>query len=124
MEKFNENCPNCGNEMMVRQLACATCGIKVEGELRLPNLVKLLPEEREFIELFVVSGGSLKDVGQILGISYPTIRAKLDRVISKLKELRRLGEEERHSILDRLEKGEIDAKEATRLLREQINKTS
>ena len=117
MERFKEECPNCGADMIVRHLSCSSCGLKIEGEVRLPNLAKLSPEDREFIELFVVSGGSLKEVGQILGISYPTIRAKLDRVIATLKELRGQGEKQRLSILDRLEKGEINAAEAARLLR-------
>ncbi len=117
MERFRQDCPSCAGAMVVRNLSCTACGLKIEGDLRLPNLVRLSPDQREFIELFVVSGGSLKDIGQILGISYPTVRARLDSVISSLKILRGEQEAHRHSVLDRLEKGEINAKEASALLR-------
>ena len=117
MQRFTENCPNCGGRMAVRHLCCTDCDLKLEGDVQLPHLVKLSPEDREFIELFVVSGGSLKDVGQILGVSYPTVRSKLDRIIAQLKQLRGNEERDRLTILDRLERGEIDAKEAARLLR-------
>jgi len=116
-ERFTEQCPGCGGKMSVRHLACAACGIKVEGEIPLPTLARLTPEEREFIEVFVLCGGSLKDAGQVLGISYPTVRTRLDQVMASLKALTGQTEETRMSVLDKLEKGEITAKEAGRRLR-------
>ncbi len=106
--------------MNIRSLACADCGVKMEGEVPLPNLARLAPEEREFAESFIVCGGSLKELGRVLGISYPTVRGRLDRVISSLQALRRKDREKRLSVLGRLEKGEITAQEAARLLRERI----
>jgi len=116
-ERFTEQCPGCGGKMTVRNLACSACGIKIEGEIALPTLARLTPEEREFVEVFVLCGGSLKDAGQVLGISYPTVRTRLDQVIAALKNLSGQSEETRLSILDKLEKGEINAKEAARRLR-------
>ncbi len=103
--------------MSVRSLACAACGIKIEGEIPLPALARLTPEEREFVEVFVLCGGSLKEAGQVLGISYPTVRTRLDQVMTSLKTLTGQTEETRLSILDKVEKGEINAKEAARRLR-------
>jgi len=93
--------------------------MKMEGEVPLPNLARLAPEQREFIEVFIVCGGSLKDAGHVLGISYPTVRARLDAVITALKGLRGAGttEETRLAVLERLERGEISAKEAATELR-------
>lgn len=103
--------------MVVRSLACNGCGIKIEGEISLPTLARLTPEEREFVEVFVLCGGSLKDAGQILGISYPTVRARLDQVMASLKALTGQTEETRLAVLNKLERGEINAKEAARRLR-------
>ncbi len=83
----------------------------------LPTLARLSPEHREFTEVFVVCGGSLKDVGQVLGISYPTVRGRLDQVIAALKALRGSTEEARLAVLERLERGEIGAKDAATELR-------
>lgn len=94
--------------------------MKLEGDIPLPNLARLTPEQREFVEVFLVCGGSLKDAGQVLGISYPTVRARLDAVIGALKALRggaRTGEEARLAVLERLERGEITAREAAMELR-------
>ena len=116
-ERFTEQCPGCGGKMAVRSLGCASCGIKIEGEIPLPALARLSPEEREFVEVFVLCGGSLKDAGRILGVSYPTVRARLDQAMASLKLLTGQTEETRLAVLNKLEKGEIDAKEAARRLR-------
>ena len=116
-ERFTEQCPGCGEKMSIRNLACTACGIKIEGEIPLPALARLMPEEREFVEVFVLCGGSLKDAGQVLGVSYPTVRTRLDQVISSMKALTGQAEETRMSVLDKLEKGEITAREAGQRLR-------
>lgn len=103
--------------MAVRHLTCSVCGLKVEGDVPLPNLARLTPDQREFVEVLVVCGGSLKDAGHVLGISYPTVRARLDQVIAALRALRGSAEETRLSVLERLERGEITAKEAATELR-------
>jgi hypothetical protein len=117
--RFNDTCPTCGGSLTVRHLACGACGLKLEGEVPLPNLARLSPEQREFVEVFLVCGGSLKDAGQVLGISYPTVRARLDQVIAAVKGLRGAGTTEavRLTVLERLERGEITAKEAATELR-------
>ena len=84
----------------------------------MPRLARLPVAEREFVELFVRSSGSLKAVAQKLGISYPTVRSRLDKVIAALEAEERVEEDARSQILDALENGEINAKEAVALLRE------
>jgi len=117
MEQFNASCPNCGSNFMLRNLSCPECRLEMQGAIELPRLLRLSPEDREFIEVFVLSGGSLKEAGKVLDISYPTVRSRLDQVIGKIKNLDAIQEKERLGILQKIEKGEITAKEAVRLLR-------
>lgn len=118
MDSFKNECPNCGHAMVVNDLACPDCGVHVTGTVALPRLAHLAPEDREFIELFVLASGSLKEVGQVLGISYPSVRQRLDRVIARLSALRGAKEQERLAVLERLERNEITAQEAVQLLKE------
>jgi hypothetical protein len=83
----------------------------------LPNLARLSPEHREFAEIFLLCGGSLKESGRILGVSYPTIRSRLDDTMAALRALRGQAEHSRLWVLERLESGEITAKEAAQQLR-------
>jgi len=117
MEKLNPNCPNCGNRMVIRQLSCGACGVSMEGEIPLPKLARLAPEDREFVELFVVSGGSLKEVGTLLGVSYPTVRQRLDKIILRLRELGNEDSGQRLETLGKLERGEITVEDAVKLLK-------
>lgn len=116
MDKFSSICQNCGSGLMIKALACKHCGVSVEGDILLPKLARLDAEEREFVEVFVKSGGSLKKAGNILGISYPTVRTRLDRVITQLEQLDAIYSHERLAVLEQLEAGKISAKDAVEML--------
>ena len=76
--------------------------------------------DQEFVIRFVLASGSLKDIAQGYGVSYPTIRARLDRVIGRLQELRR-GQRVsplRELLAKLVEKGELGATAARRILEE------
>ncbi|WP_294503928.1 DUF2089 domain-containing protein [uncultured Victivallis sp.] len=115
-DHFSHICQNCGGELTVEKLCCRNCGVALEGKIELPRLARLNAEEREFIELFVLSAGSLKEVGKILHLSYPTVRARLDRVIASLQELDRDRRDARMQIIARVERGEISAEQAAEQL--------
>lgn len=116
MDKFSSICQNCGSGLMIKTLACKHCGVSVESDILLPKLARLDAEEREFVEVFVKSGGSLKKAGNILGISYPTVRTRLDRVITRLEQLDAIYSQERLAVLEQLEAGKISAKDAVEML--------
>ena len=117
MEQFTSACPNCSHEMVIKRLKCTNCSVHLEGEMALPALARLDPEIREFIEVFVMAGGSLKEVGRVLGISYPTVRSRLDRAMAQWQKMHAKKEALRMKILEQLEQGEITAKEAIQLLK-------
>ena len=102
-DRFSCRCRNCGGELSIERMTCGECGLTIEGRIALPRLARLSPEDREFIELFVLSAGSLKEVGKTLKLSYPTVRARLDRVIADLHELNEKQRDTRMEIIRKLE---------------------
>ncbi len=77
-------CPSCSARLKVKSLHCEQCETEVSGLFDLPLLASLTTEEQLFITDFVRSSGSLKDMAQKLGLSYPTVRNMLDDLIQKL----------------------------------------
>jgi hypothetical protein len=80
-------CPVCDEPMVIRELHCPACDITVRGEF-LPGTAgpfsQLNDEQLAFLHLFVTSRGNMSDVERSLGVSYPTVRAKLDDLIGAL----------------------------------------
>lgn len=116
-------CPVCGHGLKVSRLKCNHCDSALEGNFELCKFCKLSKEHQEFIEVFIKSRGNIKEVERALGISYPTVRSKLDAVIEALGyNIKESPDDEtgkkRKEILDLLSKGEIDSKEAIKMLRE------
>ncbi len=114
------HCPVCHDELRVTRMACPNCGTALEGHFALGRLASLTPEQADFVELFLRCEGKLNRVQEELGISYPTVRSRLEEVIRALgyevKEAREAAEERRRDVLQRLARREITAEEALRLL--------
>ena len=90
-------------------------GIAIEGSFELPALAQLPLEEQVFVVAFVRSHGSIKEMERLFGVSYPTIKARLNRLAESLGAELRVdapSQPERREILDRLERGEISAQQA------------
>ena len=85
--KLPSLCPSCSQELVVSELSCSECSTKVSGSFPLPVLLRLTPEEQQFVLDFFLSSGSLKEMAQKMGNSYPTVRNKLDDMINKIKNL-------------------------------------
>jgi hypothetical protein len=104
--------------MEIERLRCTACEVSIEGSIPIPRLARLSAEDREFVELFVRSSGSLKAVAGKLNISYPTVRSRLDRVIEALQTEEDQEKDARNRILDEIEAGNISVDEAIKRLRE------
>jgi hypothetical protein len=104
--------------MQVKQMACAACDCLVQGHFDTPRLALLPREQAEFLAEYVLAGCSLKDLGTRMGLSYPAVRARLDRVIEALRAIdaARRPRAELQDILDRIERGELRADDAARLI--------
>ena len=85
MKRLPLNCPSCTGELAVVRLRCEQCETEVEGLYPLPALASLSADDQEFVQEFTKASGSLKEMARILGVSYPTVRNRLDEVIQKLK---------------------------------------
>ncbi|MBO5217592.1 MAG: DUF2089 family protein [Alistipes sp.] len=85
MKKLPVVCPSCGDGLRVKAMHCPTCQTRVEGDYQLPAIMKLSEEEQEFITDFVLCSGSLKEMAQRMGLSYPSVRNRLDDIIELLK---------------------------------------
>lgn len=126
-------CPVCSGELEISRLHCSTCGTTIEGEFGVGRFGRLSHEQMTLLESFLRSRGNLKEMERALGISYPTVRARVEALVQALG----LGDGEpvdivvdvvpeltdptlaaaRREILERLAKGDIDAAGAAEALR-------
>ena len=120
--KILESCPSCGGRLEIAEVACTRCETVVRSRYQPCPFCALTDEQSTFLRLFVASRGNLSEVEKRLGVSYPTVRAKLDEVIA------RLGAHEhpaaapppssgRRRILDAIARGELSAAEGLEQLR-------
>jgi len=80
-------CPSCRTGLKVVRLTCSACGTAVEGGFDLPVLARLDAEDQSFLLSFLKSSGSLKELARQHGVSYPTVRNRLDALIGKVAAL-------------------------------------
>lgn len=111
----------CNNELEVTKLHCNSCGTSIEGQFEICRFCQLNTEETKFLETFIKCKGNIKEVEKALDISYPTVKRKLNQVISSLgydleSTPKDEKESERKQILDKLENGAISSEEAVELL--------
>ena len=92
-------------------------GISIQGEFELPPLARLRYEDQVFVSEFVRSHGSIKDMEKAFGISYPTVKNRLNRIIDQLQLVEVAASPVGDDALGLLERGEISADEAAERLR-------
>lgn len=83
-------CPSCENALRVSQMKCDNCDTEVNGNYDLPLYLKLSRDEQDFILEFFLSSGSIKEMAKQAGNSYPTMRNKMDDLIEKINELKKV----------------------------------
>lgn len=117
-----QQCPTCGSSLEIRETACPVCDTVVRGRWAASPFSRLTPDQQTFLTLFVRSRGNLSDVERTLGVSYPTVRAKLEEIIAVLGEAPPARPPEpartRDDILERIARGELTVDEGMALLRQ------
>jgi hypothetical protein len=113
-------CPVCSEQLEVVRLECASCGTRMEGSFSLGRFHGLTPDQLEFLENFIRARGNFKDIERELGISYPTVRSRLDALIRALGFPSQVepdrDSERRKEILRELAEGRIKPDDAAALL--------
>jgi len=101
-----------GQTIVVERVRLTDRDIAIEGSFELPQLARLSLEDQVFIVAFVRSHGSIKEMEQVFGVSYPTIKSRLTRIANSLEFVETNPTPSRAEILDRLQRGEIGASDA------------
>ena len=119
--KAPTRCPVCGGTYEITALTCKKCESALGGHFTGCDFCSLGNEDSAFVLTFLKCRGSIKDVEKELGISYPTVRGRLDAVLDRLglKSTTSMLDikAERRNILARLENGEITAEQAAEQLK-------
>jgi len=87
LKSLPTHCPSCGEGLLTKRLLCPKCETEVEGAYPLPALVRLSGDDQAFVLSFVKASGSLKQMAALLGVSYPTVRNRLDDIINTLERI-------------------------------------
>jgi hypothetical protein len=103
-----------GQPVVVERVRLADKDIAIEGRFELPQLARLDMADQVFITAFVRSHGSIKEMERIFGVSYPTIKARLNRIAGSLEFVETNPTPSKAEILERLQQGEITAEDAIR----------
>src|SRR5579872_5834730 len=77
-------CPSCNGDLAVRKLQCHSCDITLDGDFGIPALLRLNRAQLDFVEVFLKNRGIIREVERELGVSYPTVRARLDEVLDAI----------------------------------------
>jgi len=123
-----------GENFRIEKVRMEKSGIAIEGDFELPPLARLGWEDQIFAAAFIKSHGSIKEMERQFGVSYPTIKNRLNKISEKLDFIRvdynigfeKVSEEEDESPavdpLEMLDKGEIDFETALKMIEERKNK--
>jgi hypothetical protein len=107
-----------GRALAVERVRLVGAGAALEGSWELPQLAKLSAEDQIFVTAFVRSHGSIKEMERVFGVSYPTIKARLNRIGESLDFVDTNPAPSRVEILERLSRGELTPDDAIRELEE------
>ncbi len=109
-----------GAPITIERVRLSQSGIAIEGDFELPPLARLSAEDQVFVMAFVRCHGSIKEMERVFGISYPTVKSRLQRLANQFSFVEDfpLNQEEEEDVLSRLESGKITAEEAIERLSE------
>ena len=106
------SCPVCGERLALTRLSCPECETELSGAFEACDFCSLESDEREMLRVFLQSRGNMKELERHLGVSYPTARARFDKLLQRLDLEPSEEPSERLSLLESLSRGEIDVTEA------------
>lgn len=118
MIRLLTNCPVCGGKMTITEYTCDQCSTTIRGKFELDDIMKLSPDQLDFLKVFIKNRGNLSEVQKELNISYPTARNRLEDIVKAMGyEVIDRDREEASKILEKLESGELMPDAALEMLR-------
>ena len=111
------NCPSCDERMVISELKCPKCDLRIKKDFEPCQFCQLPEDDFEFLKIFLKSQGRITDMEKLLGVSYPTIKAKIDSLLRNLG-LSPLTTEEEVDPLDALAQAKISVDEAVAILKQ------
>ncbi|HJX12778.1 MAG TPA: DUF2089 domain-containing protein [Dehalococcoidales bacterium] len=105
-----------GKPITVERVRLADSDIAIEGSFTLPPLANLSAEDQVFVMAFVRGHGSIKDMEEMFGISYPTVKNRINRIARQLEFVEIVAVSPQEEVIAELERGDITAEEAIRRL--------
>ncbi len=114
---LTNQCPYCQQLMETTRMTCGTCHCSVEGQFPATRLAQLPTEHQRFIEIFLLAGGNLKQIAEQAGVSYPTVRSRLDKVIDALRAEIAQTSKVRGTPLDAVSSADDSADEAAHIIK-------
>ena len=106
-----------GSALTVEKVRLIDKDIAIEGSFELPPLARLISEDQIFVTAFIRSHGSIKDMEELFGISYPTVKNRLNRISQQLEFVDINPPASKSEVLEQLDRGEIDIDYALKKLR-------
>lgn len=106
-----------GSALTVEKVRLNDKDIAIEGSFELPPLARLISEDQIFVTAFIRSHGSIKDMEELFGISYPTVKNRLNRISQQLEFVDINPPASKSEVLEQLDRGEIDIDYALKKLR-------
>ena len=111
MDISSANCPECKQPLAINRMACSKCGMTMEGEFEVSPLAQLSLDDQAFVMAFVRSHGSIKKMESLFGISYPTVKNRLNAIGAALDKQFQAPTPNLY-VLEQLARGEITVEEA------------
>jgi len=105
-----------GKSITVERVRLVDSDIAIEGSFSLPPLANLSAEDQVFLMAFVRCSGSIKEMEQMFGISYPTVKNRINKIAQQLEFVEIVKVSPQEDVITELERGEINAEEAIRRL--------
>jgi hypothetical protein len=110
-KRLSTSCPSCDLPMQTVAMACATCGVKIEGSFSQTFFDRLSPEDQNFLEQYLLAGFSIKMLEKTSSLGYAAIRSRLDRLIASYKQLKKMDAQKK-AVLEQLRTDQISVAEA------------
>lgn len=111
------SCPDCGKAMTLTRASCTDCQVTLEAEFEVSALGKLSQDDQIFVMAFLHHHGSIRKMESVFGISYPTVKNRLNAVIGRLDANFQVPSTNA-IVLEQLAKGEISVEEALERMEE------